>query len=129
VTCPGGRRRPITARPRASGERSATFRQGGCAGCTLTGACLEAGGRRTVAIEPRGDLLLAGIAAMADPHERERHRRLRPRIGRLLSLLAHSYHARKSRYLDQRKSLLQAAWSAALVNLNPIGGALRAQTA
>ena len=126
VTCPGGRSRPITARPRASGERSATFRRGGCGDCALTGACLDARGRRTLVIEPREDLLLAGIAAMADPDVAEGHRRRRPRIERLISLLAHRYHARKSRYLGRRKALLQAAWSAALVNLNPIGAALRA---
>lgn len=126
VSCPGGRSQPISARPRASGERSASFRAGGCMGCALTGACLDAQGRRTVVIEPREDLLLAGIAAMADTGEREGHRRRRPRIERLLSLLAHRYHARKSRYFGRQKALLQAAWSAALVNLNPIGAALRA---
>lgn len=127
VSCPGGRSRPISARPRASGERSATFRSGGCGDCALIGACLNAEGRRTVVIEPREDLLLAGIAAMADPDAREGHRRRRPRIERLLSLLAHRYHARKSRYFGRQKSLLQAAWSAALVNLNPIGAAIRAE--
>jgi hypothetical protein len=39
------------------------------------------------------------------------------------------YHARKARYLGKRKALLQAAWSAVLVNLHPIGTALRAQAA
>lgn len=126
VSCPGGRSRPITARPRASGERSATFRSGGCGQCALIGACLDAGGRRTIVIEPREDLLLAGIAAMADPDRAEGHRRRRPRIERLISLLAHRYGARKSRYFGRRKALLQAAWSAVLVNLNPIGVALRA---
>jgi hypothetical protein len=128
VGCPGGRIRPITRRPRASGARIATFGSGGCAGCGLADACLDGDGARTIVIEPREDLLLAGIAAMADTGARESYRRRRPRIERLLSLLAHRYHARKSRYFGQRKSLLQAAWSAVLVNLNPIGAALRAQT-
>jgi transposase len=127
VSCPGGRTQPISARPRASGERSATFRAGGCSGCALTGSCLDTRGHRGIVIEPREDLLLAGIAAMADPHEREGHRRRRPRVERLLSLLAHRYHARKSRYFGRRKALLQAAWSAALVNLNPIATAIRAE--
>ena len=44
-----------------------------------------------------------------------------PRVERLLGLLAHRYRARKSRYIGTRKTRLQAAWTAALVNLNPIG--------
>jgi hypothetical protein len=126
VTCPAGRSAPI--RVAASGARRASFPRAGCAGCALAVGCLSPDGRRQLPIEPREDLLVAGIAAMSDPDERERFRRTRPRIERLLSLLAHRYGARKGRYLGQRKSLLQAAWSAALVNLNPIGAALRAQT-
>jgi hypothetical protein len=129
VRCPGGRTRPITASPQADGTRVAHFRAVGCGPCPLREACLDARGRRTVEIQPREDLLLAGIAALADPARRERHRRARPRIERLLALLAHRYHARQSRYLGRAKALLQAAWSAALVNLNPIGAALRARPA
>ena len=55
-------------------------------------------------------------------------RRTRPRVERMLGLLAHRYHARKSRYIGTRKARLQAAWSAALVNLNPIGRQLITQT-
>ena len=127
VSCPGGQVALIPAAPSPSGMRRASFRRAGCAGCGLAARCLSAEGRRQVPIEPREDLLLAGIAAMADAAAREAHRRRRPRIERLLSLLAHRYHARKSRYFGRRKALLQAAWSAALVNLNPIGAALRAQ--
>jgi hypothetical protein len=47
----------------------------------------------------------------------------------LLGLLAHRYKARKSRYLGAAKARLQAAWTAALVNLNPIGRRLATQTA
>lgn len=129
VTCPAGRMASIPAAPAPSGMRRASFPRAGCAGCTLAERCLSSEGRRQVPIEPREDLLLAGIAAMADSDAREAHRRRRPRIERLLSLLTHRYHARKSRYFGRRKSLLQAAWSAALVNLNPIGAALRAETA
>lgn len=129
VSCPAGQVAPIPATPAPSGLRRATFRRSGCAGCDLAVRCHNSEGRRQVVIEAREDLLVAGIAAMADPQIREDHRRRRPRIERLLSLLAHRYHARKSRYLGRRKSLLQAAWSAALVNLNPIGAALRAEAA
>ena len=44
-------------------------------------------------------------------------------------LLAVRYGARKSRYIGRQKARLQAAWAAALVNLNPIGRHLAAQTA
>ena len=53
----------------------------------------------------------------------------RPRIKRLLGLIVHRYHARKTRYYGTRKATLQAAWTAVLVNLHPISAALRAQTA
>jgi transposase len=129
VRCPGGRTRPITARPQADGTRVAHFAGAGCGPCALREACLDARGRRTIQVERREDLLLAGIAALTDPARRERHRRARPRIERLLALLAHRYHARQSRYFGRAKALLQAAWSAALVNLNPIGAALRAEAA
>lgn len=128
VTCPAGQVALIPATPAPSGLRRATFRRSACTGCDLAPRCQNTEGRRQVVIEPREDLLLAGIAAMADPATRGAHRRRRPRIERLISLLAHRYHARKSRYFGRQKSLLQAAWSAALVNLNPIGAALRAQT-
>ena len=67
--------------------------------------------------------------ALADPGEREHLNRTRPRIERLLGLVVHRYHGRKSRYLGARKSTLQAAWTAVLVNLHPIGAALRAHAA
>jgi hypothetical protein len=50
-------------------------------------------------------------------------------VERLLGLLAHRYGGRKSRYLGRRKAEMQAAWAAALVNLNPIGAALAAKAA
>jgi len=74
-------------------------------------------------------LLLAGRRALADPDIAEHLRRTRPRIERLLGLLAHRYGARKSRYIGSAKARLQAAWAAALVNLNPIGHRLALQHA
>jgi hypothetical protein len=47
----------------------------------------------------------------------------------LLGLLVHRYGARKSRYIGSAKARLQAAWAAALVNLNPIGHRLALQAA
>jgi len=45
-------------------------------------------------------------------------------IERPLGLLAHRYHARKSRYRRRRKARFQAASTAVLVNLRPIEAAL-----
>ncbi len=64
-----------------------------------------------------------------DPDTAEHLRRTRPRIERLLGLLAHRYGARKSRYIGSAKARLQAAWAAALVNLNPIARHLAAHNA
>ena len=68
-----------------------------------------------------------GHAVQGAPIDAQHLRRTRPRIERLLSLLAHRYGARKSRYRGRRKAALQAAWTAALVNLNPIGARLAAE--
>jgi hypothetical protein len=62
----------------------------------------------------------------ADAHDHLR--RTRPRIERLIGLLANRYGARKNRYLGSPKGRLQASWAAALVNLNPISRRLAAQT-
>ena len=127
VTCPAGQSTAIGPR-HASGQRVAGFARRLCAACAMSERCLPPGGERQIRRGPREDLLIAGRAAIAEPATAERLRRTRPRIERLLSLPAHRYGARKSRYLGRRKALLQAAWSAALVNLNPIGAALRAST-
>jgi hypothetical protein len=47
----------------------------------------------------------------------------------LLGLLAVRYGARKSCYVGGAKARLQAAWAAALVNLNPIARHLAGQPA
>ena len=74
------------------------------------------------------DLLIAARQALADPDTAEHLRRTRPRIERLLGLLAARYGARKSRYIGRAKARLQAAWAAALVNLNPIARHLNTPT-
>jgi hypothetical protein len=70
--------------------------------------------------------LIAARQALDDPKTAEHLRRTRPRIERLLGLLAHRYKARKTRYLGAAKATLQAAWTAALVNLKPISRHLTA---
>src|ERR1039458_2859479 len=85
------------------------------------GASRALGAAREITVGDHDELLLAARKALADPPTAEHLRRTRPRIERLLGLLAHRYGARKSRYTGSAKARLQAAWAAALVNLNPIG--------
>jgi transposase len=128
VSCPAGQLAEIRTEP--SGQRRARFAKAGCDRCPLRGRCVQpAQGCRTILLAPEEELLLAARQALNDPDNAEHLRRTRPRIERLLSLLAHRYRARKSRYRGRRKATLQAAWTAALVNLNPIGARLAAQTA
>lgn len=87
-----------------------------------------AGGRK-LTFARREDLLQAGRAALQNADAHDHLRRTRPRIERLIGLLANRYGARKNRYLGSPKGRLQAIWAAALVNLNPISRRLAAQTA
>jgi hypothetical protein len=128
VSCPGGEIAPIRTEPK--GPRRARFAKAGCDRCALRDRCIEpARGAKAILLAPDEELLIAARQALDDPATAEHLRRTRPRIERLLGLLTHRYKARKSRYLGTRKARLQAAWTAALVNLNPIGRHLSAQTA
>ncbi len=129
VTCPAGEVAQITARPQRSGKRSVVFRRSVCGGCPLKPRCCPTGSHRQLVIERREDLLLAARRALEDEQAAEHLRRTRPRIERLLGVLVHRYGARKARYLGAAKARLQALWSAALVNLNPIGHRLTAKAA
>jgi transposase len=128
VTCPAGHSATIAAAA-ASGLRHVSFPTGVCRACSLADRCVASDGRRKLVLERREDLLEAGRQAMRDPPQREHLRRTRPQIERLLGLLTHRYHGRKSRYRGTRKAAFQAAWTAVLVNLHPIGAALRVQAA
>ncbi len=128
VTCPAAQTAAIRTEP--SGARRATFSKGVCADCRLRDRCAgPARGARQVQIAPDERLLIAARLALQDSATAEHLRRTRPRIERLLGLLAVRYGARKSRYFGRRKARMQAAWAAALVNLNPIARRLAAQTA
>ena len=129
VTCPRGQRATIPERAQASGERVVRFAKDACNACPVLERCAPSGGGRQVRVNRREDLLIAGRQALDDPAAREHLRRTRPRIERLLGLLVNAYHARKSRYRGMRKASLQASFAAVLVNLNPIGAILRAQSA
>lgn len=129
VTCPQGKTakiyQPRRSRPAATGQRVARFSPTDCQPCPLRERCAP-GGRRQIRINRREDLRQAALRQLADPAEREHLTRTRPRIERLLGLIAYRYHARTSRYNGTRKTELQAVWTAVLVNLHPIGTALRA---
>jgi hypothetical protein len=128
VICPAGELAAIRVEP--SGARRARFAKAHCDRCALRERCVEpAKGARTVLLAADEERLIAARQALDDPALADHLRRTRPRIERLLSLLAHRYGARKSRYIGTRKAALQAAWSAALVNLNPIARRLTAQPA
>jgi transposase len=126
VTCPAGQVARIRTQP--AGTRAAVFSKATCRDCPLRGRCL--GPRSTfksVQLAPDEELLIAARQALDDPATADHLRRTRPRIERLLGLLAHRYGARKARYIGAAKARLQALWTAALVNLNPIGRHLGAE--
>jgi transposase len=132
VTCPRGNTAPIyklrATRPSATGERVARFARNDCEPCPLRTRCSPTG-RRDIRISRREDLRQAALRELSDPAERDHLKRTRPLIERLLGLIVHRYRGRKSRYRGARKSALQAVWTAVLVNLHPIGAALRVQAA
>jgi transposase len=128
VTCPAGQVAQIRSEP--SGQRRAVFSRAACRACPLRGRCLgPRTAHKSIQLAPEEERLIAARQALDDPSSAEHLRRTRPRIERLLGLLAHRYRARKARYRGTAKARLQALWTAALVNLNPIGRRLRAETA
>ena len=126
VTCPAGQVAKIHAQP--AGARAAVFRGSVCRDCALRDRCLgPRSSFRSIQLAPEEELLIAARQALDDPESAEHLRRTRPRIERLLGLLAHRYGARKARYIGAAKARLQSLWTAALVNLNPIARHLRAE--
>ena len=128
VTCPQGHVVAIPPQARRDGERVVNFGAARCNDCPLKPRCAPYAGGRKLTIARREDLLQAGRTALQDADTEEHLRRTRPRIERLIGVLANRYGARKNRYLGSAKGRLQANWAAALVNLNPIGHRLAAQT-
>jgi transposase len=127
VTCPAGEVTTIGP-PQRDGRRAAVFPDRACRVCPLKPRCAPGRRGRKLDLRRREDLLQAGREALKDPPTREHLRRTRPRIERLLSLLVHRYHARKSRYRGKHKAAFQALWTAVLVNLHPIEAALATAT-
>ena len=74
-----------------------------CNDCPLKPRCAPYPGGRKLTIARREDLLQAGRAALQDADTEEHLRRTRPRIERLIGLLANRYGARKNRYIGSAK--------------------------
>ncbi|MGO9975812.1 MAG: transposase [Solirubrobacteraceae bacterium] len=129
VSCPAGHVVAIPQRARRDGERVVNFGAARCQDCPLRSRCAPRRGGRKLAIARREDLLQAARAALQDTDTHDHLRHTRPRVERIIGLLAHRYHARTNRYTGSAKGQLQANWTAALVNLNPINQRLAAQTA
>jgi hypothetical protein len=127
VSCPAEQTVAISTSP--AGFRGANFPARTCGPCPLKAACCPTRARRQITVTEHEELLIAARQALADPDTAQHLRRTRPRIERLLGLLAARYGARKSRYHGREKAQLQAAWTAALVNLNPIAPHLARATA
>jgi Transposase DDE domain len=125
VTCPAGQTVPISVSK--TGFRQANFARAMCRDCPLKPLCCPNKTRRQIRIMQHEHHLQSGRRALSDPILSEHLRRTRPRIERLLGLTSHRYGTRKSRYIGSAKTRLQAAWAAALVNLNPIGHRLISQ--
>jgi hypothetical protein len=119
VTCPAGHTATITTSKQ--GVRTARISTAVCGGCPLKDQCCPGRPNRQIALGDHEELQIAAREALNDPVSAAHLRHTRPRIERLLGLLAYRYGARKSRYIGSDKARLQASWAAALVNLNPIG--------
>jgi hypothetical protein len=119
VTCPAGHTAQITTSKK--GVRTARISRALCGACPLKEQCCPGRPSRQIALGEHEELISAARQALDDPDTAAHLRHTRPRIERLLGLLAVRYGARKSRYIGTQKAALQASWAAALVNLNPIG--------
>jgi hypothetical protein len=124
VTCPAGHTAQITTSKK--GVRTARISKAVCGACPLKDKCCPGRPSRQIALGEHEELQIAARQALADPDTAAHLRHTRPRIERLLGLLACRYGARRSRYIGSEKATLQASWAAALVNLNPIGQHLAA---
>jgi hypothetical protein len=118
VTCPAGHTATITTSK--TGVRTARISRAVCGACPLKDQCCPGRPNRQIALGEHEELQIAARQALNDPVTAAHLRHTRPRIERVLGLLAYRYGARKSRYIGSDKTRLPASWAAALVNLNPI---------
>ena len=130
VTCPAGhtetQSRERTAAQRR-GWRVFTFAQEVCACCPRRAQCTTATRMgRTVSLHPHEALLQAAMVSQQSPGFRERYHRARSMVERVISHLArHGF--RHGRYFGRAKTLFQALWAAAAVNLHRLMGLISAR--
>ena len=99
-----------------------------CQDCPLKAACRPGRARRQINLTEHEDLLITARQALADPDTADICAGPGRGSSGCSACSRSRYGARKSRYIGRAKARLQAAWAAALVNLNPIGRHLAAQT-
>ena len=129
VTCPARAHRRDQRPPRRAIAARAS-RAAMCRDCPLSrGAALAGHAARSRSCEHERPAPSRARSALRTLTRSEHLRRTRPRIERLLGLLANRYGARKSRYIGSAKGTIASRWAAALVNLNPIGQRIAAQSA
>jgi hypothetical protein len=101
ITCPAGKTAQITTSK--NGVRSARFARAVCGACPLKERCCASRSHRAIELSEHEELTILARQALADPDIAAHLRHTRPRIERLLGLLACRYGARKSRYIAARK--------------------------
>jgi hypothetical protein len=132
VTCPAGHvtdvyRKRVDALGQAT--RVFCFDRQTCQGCAQRCACTRAERTgRTVQVSPHEALLQEARAQQQAEGFRERFHRARSTVERVIAHLArHGF--RQGRYVGRAKTLFQALWSAAAVNLQRLTALLSAQEA
>jgi len=125
VTCPAGH---IVSENREHRDergrvwRVFTFPRQLCGICPHRERCTTAKRTgRTVRLHPQEDLLQAARAQQKTPGFKERYHHARAAVERIIShLVRHGF--RQGRYFGQAKTLFQALWAAAAVNLQRLMG-------
>ena len=107
VTCPAGH--TVKVSTSNTGRRSVTFPRRVCGACPLRDQCCPGQPHRKIDLREHEELLIAARLALADVSVAEHLRRTRPRIERLLGLLAHRYGARTSRYIGTAQAACNRA--------------------
>ncbi len=117
VTCPAGQVAAFSFRP--GHESTARFALSTCSACAWMPVCVVATARgREVGVHPYEDQLQAARQRREQPDFDEVMRN-RPTVERKQ---AHwnAKGGRRSRYMGQRKTMLQALWSAAMTNIERV---------
>jgi hypothetical protein len=117
VSCPAGNTRPL------SRTRVASF-GALCRGCPLRGQCTKSKTGRTIVLHPRDDMLRQARRDWADkPELRDRYRKFRPNVERVISQIASRGGRRlKLRYRGTTKNNAWLSRRTAGLNLRNLVG-------